>query len=85
MCRSAGARPGYRGGKGRHAVTWLWGRLTGGDPTLSPAYCKNSDLSAGDLYRRFLKEDLLPNKALKEHLERYGFSLLARSRFPRRA
>ena len=82
VCRSAGARPGYRGGKSRHAASWLWGRLTGGDPKLSPGL--RDKASAGDLYRRFLKEDLLPNEALKEHLERYGFGLLARSRSPRR-
>ena len=84
VCRSAGARPGYRGGKSRHAAAWLWGRLTGGDPRLSPGL-RDRGASASDLYRRFLKEDLLPNEVLKEHLERYGFSLLARSRSPRRA
>ena len=84
VCRSAGARPGYRGGKSRYAATWLWGRLTGGDPKLAPGL-HDKGASAGDLYRRFLKEDLLPNEALKEHLERYGFSLLARSKSQRRA
>ena len=76
VCRSAGARPGYRGGKSRHAAAWLWGRLTGGDPRLSPGL-RDKGASAGDLYRRFLKEDLLPNEALREELERYGLGVLA--------
>lgn len=84
VCRSAGARPGYRGGKSRHAAAWLWGRLTGGDPKLSPGL-RDKAASARDLYRRFLKEDLVPNEALTEHLERYGFGVLARLSSAKRA